>query len=182
MGFLFDIKGQLNTMRLADSKALWPLFEAVVNSIQSIEDSPNRDSGKIVIHAYRNSFTFTQTAIGQNEALERFESFSITDNGLGLNGANYTSFNTAYSTLKVKKGCKGIGRFLWLKAFDSVLLLFTGIQVEPTPWFGERAAETARSLRFAASMPAVPSIPGDAGWAARCASAADTHPVPWRYL
>ena len=33
MGFLFDIKGQLSTIRLADSNALWPLFEAVVNSI-----------------------------------------------------------------------------------------------------------------------------------------------------
>lgn len=49
MAFLFDIKGQLNTMHLADSKALWPLFEAVVNSIQSIEDSPNQNCGKIVI-------------------------------------------------------------------------------------------------------------------------------------
>ncbi len=122
MGFLFDIKGQLNTMRLADSKALWPLFEAVVNSIQSIEDSPNRNSGKIMIHAYRNPPAFTQIAMGQKESLERFESFSITDNGLGLNEANYRSFNTAYSTLKVKKGCKGIGRFLWLKAFDSVVI------------------------------------------------------------
>lgn len=118
MGFLFDIKGQLNTMRLAESKALWPLFEAVVNSIQSIEDSPQRDCGEIIIHAYRKQST--QFVIGKREFPERFESFSITDNGLGLNKANYESFNTAYSTLKVKKGCKGIGRFLWLKAFDSV--------------------------------------------------------------
>lgn len=118
MGFLFDIKGQLNTMRLADSKALWPLFEAVVNSIQSIEDSPNKDCGKIVIRAYRKPST--QFAMGQKGTLERFEAFSITDNGNGLNKENFQSFNTAYSTLKVQKGCKGIGRFLWLKAFDSV--------------------------------------------------------------
>ena len=32
--FTLDIKGQLNNMRLSDAKALWPLFEAVVNSIQ----------------------------------------------------------------------------------------------------------------------------------------------------
>lgn len=25
-----------------------------------------------------------------------------------------------YDTLKIKKGCKGIGRFLWLKAFKQV--------------------------------------------------------------
>lgn len=118
MAFLFDIKGQLNTMHLADSKALWPLFEAVVNSIQSIEDSPNQNCGKIVIRAYRKPST--QCGLEQKEPLERFESFSVTDNGVGLNDENYKSFNTAYSTLKVQKGCKGIGRFLWLKAFDSV--------------------------------------------------------------
>ena len=43
--FALDIRGHLNSLRLAESKALWPLFEAVVNSIQSIEDSPNRDNG-----------------------------------------------------------------------------------------------------------------------------------------
>ena len=30
----------------------------------------------------------------------------------------YHSFTEAYSQLKEKKGCKGIGRFLWLKAFE----------------------------------------------------------------
>ena len=51
--FSLDIRGQLNSMRLAESKALWPLFEAVVNSIQAIEDSPNKDCGKIDIFAQR---------------------------------------------------------------------------------------------------------------------------------
>lgn len=51
--FALDIRGHLNSLRLAESKALWPLFEAVVNSIQSIEDSPNRDNGKITIFAQR---------------------------------------------------------------------------------------------------------------------------------
>ena len=33
---------------------------------------------------------------------------------------NYKYFNPAYSTLKIQKGCKGIGCFLWLKAFKKV--------------------------------------------------------------
>ena len=37
-----------------------------------------------------------------------------------MNTQNYKSFNTAYSTLKIQKGCKGIGCFLWLKAFKKV--------------------------------------------------------------
>lgn len=33
MEFLLNIKGQLNNIHLAEAKALWPLFEAVVNSL-----------------------------------------------------------------------------------------------------------------------------------------------------
>ena len=53
MEFLLNIKGQLNNIHLAEAKALWPLFEAVVNSIQAIEDSENKTCGKIEV--YRDS-------------------------------------------------------------------------------------------------------------------------------
>lgn len=119
--FILDIRGQLNNIRLAESKALWPLFEAVVNSIQAIEESPNKNNGKIHISAIRE-ISYNEKFPGSKDVLEKFESFSITDNGVGLNEQNYRSFNTAYSTLKAKKGCKGIGRFLWLKAFKEVSL------------------------------------------------------------
>ena len=95
--FTLDIKGQLNNMRLSDAKALWPLFEAVVNSIHSIEDSACKDCGEITIFAQRD--------VGMHESydkekppLERINSFTITDNGQGFTAENYTSFNTAYST------------------------------------------------------------------------------------
>jgi hypothetical protein len=103
--FTLDIKGQLNSMRLAESKALWPLFEAIVNSIQAIEESLNRDCGKIDIYAQREPHI--QIEIERKDALARFESFTITDNGIGMDNANYRSFNTAYSTLKLKKAVKG---------------------------------------------------------------------------
>ena len=54
--FTLDIRGQLNNMRLSDTKALWPLFEAVVNSIHSIEDSANAEKGKISIYAQREEY------------------------------------------------------------------------------------------------------------------------------
>ena len=115
--FSIDINGQLNNIRLGTSKALWPLFEAIINAIHSIEDSPNKDSGKITITAIRDDEL--KIPYEQSE-LSRINSFIIEDNGIGFNEENYLSFNTAYSTLKIKKGCKGIGRFLWLKAFESV--------------------------------------------------------------
>ena len=36
MHFTMNLKGQVNQMRLPKSKALWPLFETIVNSIQSL--------------------------------------------------------------------------------------------------------------------------------------------------
>lgn len=65
---------------------------------------------------------------GQGKTIEEpthFEAFVVTDNGNGFNIENYTSFLEAYSQLKVRKGCKGIGRFLWLKAFDKVAIKST---------------------------------------------------------
>lgn len=115
--FTIDIKGQLNNMRLGVSRTLWPLFEAIINAIHSIEDSPNKDNGKITITVVRDEEPRLPNC---QSDLERINSFIIEDNGVGFNEENYASFNTAYSTLKIKKGCKGIGRFLWLKAFDSV--------------------------------------------------------------
>ena len=120
--FTIDIKGQLNNLRHGVSKTLCPLFEAIVNSIHSIEDSPNKTNGKISITIIRDEelrLTDCQSD------LEKINSFVIEDNGVGFNEKNYTSFNTAYSTFKIEKGCKGIGRFLWLKAFDSVSIKST---------------------------------------------------------
>ncbi len=115
--FTLDIRGQLNSIRLSSSKVLWPLFEAVVNSIHSIEDSNNAQSGCITITALREEMI---PDIEGNIHLGKIHSFVIEDNGLGFNSDNYKSFNTAYSTFKIQKGCKGIGRFLWLKAFENV--------------------------------------------------------------
>ena len=118
-GLTVDLKGKVNNTRLGDTKALWPLFEAVVNSIQSLEDTNENDMPKIIeIFAQRQE----TNAVDFDDNLEvmPFESFTITDTGAGFTSENYKSFKTADSTLKWKKGCKGIGRFLWLKAFDRV--------------------------------------------------------------
>ena len=116
--FRFNLKGQLNEVKLPEYKALWPLFETVVNSIQSIEDSTNSQNGQIIILA--NRLENRQMNMDGNEELNPFYEFRVIDNGEGFNSINYNSFLEAYSNLKVSKGCKGIGRFLWLKAFTKV--------------------------------------------------------------
>lgn len=49
-----NFNGLLNELKLPVSKCLWPLFEAVVNSIQSISDSTQKDCGEITIEAIRS--------------------------------------------------------------------------------------------------------------------------------
>lgn len=126
MPIIVNVAGQVGQIKLSANKALWPLFETVINSIQSLEDS-KVDEKKIVIDALRSDYIQLKTD-GKGNTIEEsthFEAFVVTDNGNGFNTENYTSFLEAYSQLKVRKGCKGIGRFLWLKAFDKVAIKST---------------------------------------------------------
>ena len=126
MPMTVNVAGQVGQIKLSLAKALWPLFETVINSIQSLEDS-NVSEKKIIIDALRSEDIQLKTD-GQGNTVEEpahFVAFVVTDNGNGFNTENYTSFLEAYSQLKVKKGCKGIGRFLWLKTFDTVTISST---------------------------------------------------------
>ena len=133
--FMVDIGGRINNTRLPDSKYLWALLESVVNSIQSIEEAAISD-GRIEIYAQRQDHT--QTAFDMKESNVRgvdykpevasYESFAVMDNGHGFTTENYRSFLTADSSLKWKKGCKGIGRFLWLKSFEGARIESTFIE------------------------------------------------------
>ncbi len=126
MPFTISVAGQVGQIKLAQSKALWPLFETVVNSIQSLEDTdePNKT---IIVEAHRDpSVQIKISSDGSKiEEPSHFVEFVVTDNGNGFNDENYRSFMEAYSQLKVKKGCKGIGRFLWLKAFEEIGIVST---------------------------------------------------------
>lgn len=129
MPFTLSVAGQVGQIKLSQAKALWPLFETVINSIQSLEDT--EDSEKIItIEALRNSNVQIRinTDGSKSEEPSHFEEFIVTDNGNGFEQKNYDSFMQAYTQLKVKKGCKGIGRFLWLKAFDEIVINSTYIE------------------------------------------------------
>jgi hypothetical protein len=123
--FMVDIRGRINNTTLPDSKYLWAVLESIVNSIQSIEDAAISD-GCIEVYAERQNWAQIAMDIKESrmngESLKPeitpFVSFAVTDNGYGFTSENYKSFRTADSSLKWKKGCKGIGRFLWLKAFE----------------------------------------------------------------
>ena len=46
--------------------------------------------------------------------------FIVEDNGVGFTPDNMSSFETLDTDFKASLGCRGVGRLLWLKAFDKV--------------------------------------------------------------
>lgn len=120
MNIQTNLKGRLRNTSLSFKHGLMPLFEAVVNSIQAIEDlGQNNQNAKIIIEVIRspqNLLKFSEKSGMQKEII----GFKIIDNGVGFNEINMNSFEMLDSEHKAEKGCKGIGRLLWLKAFKKV--------------------------------------------------------------
>lgn len=120
-----NLHGRLRNTSLPYSSGLLPLFEAVANSIHSIEEAGlSQSDGKISIVILRDTqsrldFTNNQKKPGP-EAIAEITGFKIVDNGIGFNEANMKSFLTLDSEHKANKGGRGVGRLLWLKAFSRV--------------------------------------------------------------
>lgn len=112
-----DLQGRVNTnTSLPYSRCLLPLMEAIVNSLHAIEEADEK-SGRVDIFIERDT---TQSVLpGQEKAVPQpVTGFRIQDNGIGFNDDNYKSFNTSDTTYKKGRGGKGVGRLMWLKAFD----------------------------------------------------------------
>lgn len=111
-----NLKGRLRNTSLPKSHGLLPVFEAIVNSIHSIEEKGNLETGKIILEINRSS----QSTLDIEEGVEAITGFTIIDNGCGFNDTNLNSFQTLDSDHKIDKGCRGVGRLMWLKAFDNI--------------------------------------------------------------
>lgn len=118
-----DLEGRVRNTKLPLSQGLSPLLEAVVNSIHAIEDlqDPN-DKGKIIVSLRREPQQTefrTQRSVGRSP-IPKIMDFTIQDNGCGFDQENFEAFSTLDTPHKAQKGCKGMGRLMWLKAFDRV--------------------------------------------------------------
>ena len=115
-----ELRGIVVLLKDFKTEALLPVFEAVINSIQSIEERFGKDmkSGEIRVIVHRT----LQPNLPEIDTRKEPEiiSFEITDNGIGFTDRNMDSFKTVASSYKLEKGGKGIGRFTWLKAFENV--------------------------------------------------------------
>ena len=118
MNLITNLKGRLRNTSLPKSHGLMPVFEAVVNSIHSIEEKESfGENGKIVVKIIR----VKQSDLAEDDShQEPISGFEISDNGCGFNEENLSSFKTLDTDYKIELGCRGVGRLMWLKAFDSI--------------------------------------------------------------
>jgi len=119
-----NLQGRLKKCRLSTRHGLWPVFEAVINSLQAIEVRKNPDGG-IGVHVTRDT---AQARIAGVETPRPILNFTITDNGIGFTAENLKSFETYDSEYKADQGGKGVGRLLWLVAFDEAKIESTYAQ------------------------------------------------------
>lgn len=113
-----NLQGRLRNTDLPKSHGLLPVIEAIVNSIHSLEERGNlATDGQIILKIERKP----KSNLYDNDTyLNEIIGFIIEDNGIGFNDNNLASFNEFDSEYKLAKGCRGVGRLLWLKAFDRV--------------------------------------------------------------
>lgn len=110
-----NLQGRIDNLAMSPSHAntLIPVFEALMNSIHSVQERFGDEWMKKAVISLS-----VETDDDDNPI-----SFIVTDNGVGLNEANFESFRTYDSRLKSKKGGKGVGRLTWLKVFDRISIL-----------------------------------------------------------
>lgn len=108
-----SLAGQIRQTNLPVWKPLLPLFEAVMNAFQAIQERGEEGDRRIIVNVHAVPSL-------QLDDVERIEGFTVLDDGVGFTDENMDSFNTAYSEYKFARGGKGVGRFLWLKAFSNV--------------------------------------------------------------
>lgn len=120
--FSSNLRGKVRNFSLPKNRPLIPLYEAVVNSINAIDERAQKQGnfqGKIEIEVIRERSLFAEA--DKNTV----KGFCVRDNGVGFNEANMASFMEADSEYKMAIGGKGVGRFSWLKAFSYVQIVST---------------------------------------------------------
>jgi len=125
MAQTLNIAGFVAGIDIEPDEYLLPLQEAVVNSIQSIEDK-NPNKGKISIKIIRGK----QLSVGDEfeEPYKPIQGFEVYDDGVGFTNRRFQAFNDAFTDINKGKGCKGVGRYTVLACFGSMNIDSTFIE------------------------------------------------------
>jgi hypothetical protein len=118
MSFDLNFAGRMQKIRAPVSRSLQAVFEAVANSFDATEHLG--DQGRITVRVLREE---DRTLFSSQEKQYLLKGYEIEDNGVGFTDKNMGYFKESDTTNKV--GGKGVGRFLWLKVFDSAQVVST---------------------------------------------------------
>ncbi|HPG41449.1 MAG TPA: ATP-binding protein [bacterium] len=119
-----SLKGRLRNTNLPKTNILFPLFEAVINSIHAIDERIEKQHDIDIGEGYIKIKVKRSTQLNaENSVKPKIVGFEIVDNGIGFNEDNFNSFQTLDSDYKIKLGGRGVGRLLWLKAFKKVNII-----------------------------------------------------------
>ncbi|MCC5939356.1 MAG: hypothetical protein JJU34_18900 [Lunatimonas sp.] len=133
-------KGLINSIDINPEEFLLPLQEVVVNSIQSIEDKGNVETGRIIIELIRKNETTLDFKDETQKDYNPIIGFTVKDNGIGFTSSRFDAFKTPFTDFGAKKhGCKGIGRYTVLACFGSMDII---------SFYTEEDKEHCRLLRF----------------------------------
>lgn len=83
-----DVRGRVRNVQLPVSKPLLPVFEAIMNSIQAIDDA-KESKGRIEIEVIRDC---NSTMLVEDKPISDITGFVIRDNGIGFDEKNYEAF------------------------------------------------------------------------------------------
>ncbi len=148
--FSSNLRGKVRNFSLPPNRPLVPLYEAIVNSINAIDERKTKQGsfeGKIEIKVIRD-----RTLLDENDTTT-LRGFRVSDNGIGFDEENMASFMEADSEHKLEIGGKGVGRFAWLKAFSSVHINST---------FKDGDAFVTREFDFSTDAREITDVLGDA--------------------
>ncbi|MFO1150375.1 MAG: ATP-binding protein [Alsobacter sp.] len=92
------------------AEALQPVFEAISNALHAVEDKFGE--------SYQQLGRILVTISSLRDADEI--TIAVSDNGVGLQPTRFNAFCTTDTDFKIDRGGKGVGRLLWLDAFDQI--------------------------------------------------------------
>ena len=114
---IVPVENIVETVDLTADDVLLPMMECIVNSVISLQQSDKPNDEKIIqVKIIRGS----SPKQANFDNIRTIDSIVITDNGIGFNEKNYKSFETPFSKINKEFGCKGIGRFTVLAAFENL--------------------------------------------------------------
>lgn len=111
-----NVARKVRHYRLSKSRAYVALFEAISNSIDAIKERGTPGS----IHITFKRDTAQTNLLPDSEDSGLLKEVTVTDDGIGFNDDNYSSFLESDTARKEQLGGRGLGRFSWLKVFEKV--------------------------------------------------------------